>query len=129
MALVLVVDDSPMIQKVAKAVLTKMGHEVRVAGVVKSALTRIEGEPCDLIVMDLNLPDLRGDDAIEIIRKRMKLEVPIIVLSGEIKTEVMLRLKTLGISAFVAKSDEFISRLSEEVDKALSTTATRAPGR
>ena len=129
MALVLVVDDSPMIQKVAKAVLTKMGHEVRVAGVVKSALTRIEGEPCDLIVMDLNLPDLRGDDAIEIIRKCMKLEVPIIVLSGEIKTEVMLRLKTLGISAFVAKSDEFISRLSEEVDKALSTTATRAPGR
>ena len=129
MAVVLVVDDSPMIQKVAKAVLTKMGHEVRVAGVVKSALTRIEGEPCDLIVMDLNLPDLRGDDAIEIIRKRMKLEVPIIVLSGEIKTEVMLRLKTLGISAFVAKSDEFISRLSEEVDKALSTTATQAPGR
>ena len=120
MALILVVDDSPMIQKAAKALLSKKGHDVRVAGVVKSALTRIEGEPLDLIIMDLNLPDLRGDDAIEIIRKQMKVNVSIIVLSGEIKTEVMARLKALGISAFVAKSADFISRLSEEVDKALS---------
>ncbi len=95
MALILVVDDSPMIQKAANALLTKKGHDVRVVGVVKSAFTRIEGESFDLIVMDLNLPDLRGDDAIEIIRKQMKVKVPIIVLSGEIKTEVMLRLKTL----------------------------------
>ena len=70
--------------------------------------------------MDLNLPDLRGEDAIEIIRKQMKNSVPIIVLSGEIKTEVMVRLKSLGISAFVAKSADFLIRLSEEVDKALS---------
>ncbi len=102
------------------ALLAKKGHDVRVAGVVKSALTRIEGEPLDLIIMDLNLPDLRGDDAIEMIRKQMKVKVPIIVLSGEIKTEVMVRLKTLGISAFVAKSADFLIRLSEEVDKALS---------
>ncbi len=50
----------------------------------------------------------------------MKITVPILVLSGEIKTEVMARLKALGISAFVAKSADFTSRLSEEVDKALS---------
>lgn len=109
-----------MIQKAAKALLSKKGHDVRVAGVVKSALIRIEGEPLDLIIMDLNLPDLRGDDAIEIIRKQMNLKVPIIVLSGEIKTEVMVRLKALGIFAFVAKSADFLTRLSEEVDKALS---------
>ena len=119
MALILVVDDSPMIQKAAKALLAQKGHDVRVVGVVKSALTRVEGEPLDLIIMDLNLPDLRGEDAIEIIRKQMKNSVPIIVLSGEIKTEVMVRLKTLGISAFVAKSADFLIRLSEEVDKAL----------
>lgn len=120
MALILVVDDSPMIQKVAKAVLTKMGHEVRIAGVVKSALTRIEGETFDLILMDLNLPDLRGDDAIKIIREQMNVEVPIIVFSGEIKTDVMMKLQPLGISAFVAKGDEFVFRLSEEVNRALS---------
>ena len=120
MALILVVDDSPMIQKVAKALLTKKGHDVRVTALVKSALTRIGGEPPDLIIMDLNLPDMRGDDAIEMIRNQMKVEVPIIVLSGEIKSEVMLRLKPLGISAFVTKSDEFVFRLSEEVDKALT---------
>ena len=89
------------------------------------SLDRIEGESFDLIVMDLNLPDLRGDDAIEIIRKQMKVTVPVIVLSGEIKTEVMVRLKTLGISGFVAKSDEFLFRLSEEVDKALAEELSR----
>ena len=110
-----------MIQKVAKAVLTKMGHEVRIAGVVKSALTRIEGETFDLILMDLNLPDLRGDDAIKIIREQMNVEVPIIVFSGEIKTDVMMKLRPLGISAFVAKGEEFVFRLSEEVDKTLAS--------
>ena len=109
-----------MIQKVAKALLTKKGHDVRVTALVKNALNRIGGEPFDLIIMDLNLPDLRGDDAIEMIRKQMKVKVPIIVLSGEIKTEVMRRLRALGISAFVAKSEEFVFRLSEEVGKALS---------
>ena len=93
---------------------------MRVVGSVKSAFTRIEGESFDLIIMDLNLPGLRGEDGIEAIRKQMKVKVPIIVLSGEINLEVMLRLKPLGISAFVAKSDEFVIRLSEEVDKALS---------
>ena len=120
MALILVVDDSPMIQKVANALLTKKGHDVRVTALVKSALNRIGLEPFDLIIMDLNLPHLRGDDAIEMIRKQMKVKVPIIVLSGEIKTEVMLRLKPLGVSAFVTKSDDFLLRLSDEVDKALS---------
>ena len=38
--MILVVDDSPMIQKAAKALLTKKGHDVRVVGVVKSAFTR-----------------------------------------------------------------------------------------
>ncbi len=127
MALILVVDDSPMIQKVAKALLTKKGHDVRVVGVVKSALTRIKGEPFDLIVMDLNLPDIRGDDAIEMIRKQMKVKVPIIVLSGEIRPDVVLRLQPLGISAFVAKSDEFVFRLSEEVDKVLSENPEQRP--
>ena len=74
MALILVVDDSPMIQKAAKALLSQKGHDVRVAGVVKSALIRIEGEKFDLIIMDLNLPDLQGDVAIEVIRKQMKVK-------------------------------------------------------
>ncbi len=113
-------NDDNLAVKAAKALLTKKGHDVRVVGVVKSAFTRIEGEPFDLIVMDLNLPDLRGDDAIETIRNQMNLKVPIIVLSGEIKPEVVLRLKPLGISAFVTKSADFVLRLSEEVDKALS---------
>ena len=120
MALILVVDDSPMIQKVAKAVLTKMGHEVHIVGVVKSALARIQGETFDLILMDLNLPDMRGDEAIKIIREHMHVEAPIIVFSGEIKTDVMMKLQPLGISAFVAKGEEFVFRLTKEVNRALS---------
>ena len=123
MALILVVDDSPMIQKVTNAVLTKKGHDVRVAGVVKSAFTRIKGESFDLIIMDLNLPDLPGDETIEVIRKQMKIKVPIIVLSGSIEPKVIQRLKPLGISAFVAKSEQFLFRLSEEVDKVLSSAS------
>ena len=81
----------------------------------------LRGRLFDLILMDLNLPDLRGDDAIKIIREHMKVEVPIIVFSGEIKTDVMVKLQPLGISAFVAKGEEFVFRLGEEVDKALSS--------
>lgn len=70
--------------------------------------------------MDLNLPDLRGDEAIEIIRRRMKYIGPIIVLSGSIETDVVVKLAPLNISAFVTKSKEFVTRLNEEVDKGLA---------
>jgi CheY-like chemotaxis protein len=120
LALILVVDDSPMIQKVANAFLTRKGHDVRVVGTVKGALTRMEAERFDLILMDLNLPDMPGDQAIEVIRKVKRVGAPIIVLSAEIKVDVVLKLQPYGVTGFVAKSDDFIVRLSGEVDKALA---------
>ena len=49
----------------------------------------------------------------------MKIETPIIVLSGEIKAETVKLLKPLGVSGFVTKSDNFEMKLREEMAKVL----------
>jgi len=119
-ALILVVDDSQMVQKAVKDLLEKKEHRIRMAGTVRTAVNRIRSQKFDLILMDLNLPDARGEEAIRELRLQMKVKTPIIVLSGEIKAETVIALKPFGISGFVIKSDDFERRLDEEVDKSLS---------
>jgi CheY-like chemotaxis protein len=119
MANILLIEDSVMVQQIVKTVLEGKGHRLWVSGKVGTSLSRIETARIDLILMDLNLPDARGEDAIRAIRQHLKLETPIIVLSGEIKIETVVALKPLGVSGFIAKADDFVERLNEEVNKAL----------
>ncbi len=81
---VLVVDDSQFLTAILSSTLQGAGFEVRVAGTVKEAVQslRTEGIP-DLLVLDLNLPDLPGDQACKAIRKAPACaDLPIVLISG-----------------------------------------------
>ena len=120
MASILLVEDSDMIQKVVDRLLSRKGHDVRIAGSVREAVEGMREGTYDLILMDLNLPDARGEAAVSFLRDVMKVSTPVVVISSEIKVDTVFELQPYGISAFVAKSEDFVARLSEEVDKALS---------
>ena len=68
-----------------KNLLEKEGHRVEVTGLIKSAIDVLRSNRFDLILMDLNLPDFRGEQAIRLLRRNLQLDTPIVVLSGEIK--------------------------------------------
>lgn len=62
MADVLVVDDDPDVRALIGLLLDRMGHEVRVAATAEEALLRSAERRPDLLLLDLSLPGLNGDE-------------------------------------------------------------------
>ena len=120
MASILLVDDSEMIQKTVSQVLQKVGHEVAVAGTVREGISLAMKSAYDLVLMDLNLPDYRGEEAIRGLRENMGVKAPILVISGEIAVDTVLQLQAYDVAGYVAKSEDFFQRLLEEVTKTLN---------
>jgi two-component system, OmpR family, KDP operon response regulator KdpE len=76
---VLVVDDEPQIRRLLRVSLTAKGYHLIEAGTGEQALTRAATEHPDLVVLDLGLPDMDGQEVVR--RLREWTTVPIIVLS------------------------------------------------
>ena len=97
----LLVDDEPQILRALTPALTAAGYTVETAATGEEALTCMAGEPCDVVILDLGLPDMDGKDVIQRIREWS--EAPIIVLSArDLETEKIAALD-LGADDFVNK--------------------------
>jgi len=60
MAKIFVVDDSDMIKKIVVGTLEKGGHQVIEASNGVDALNKINNNPCELVITDLNMPKMDG---------------------------------------------------------------------
>jgi CheY-like chemotaxis protein len=67
---ILVVEDVPSQQKLLERALTSSGHSVATAGSGLQAVDRVEQEPFDVVLMDVQMPGMSGLDAIRVIRER-----------------------------------------------------------
>lgn len=77
---ILVVDDDPDILTVLKGNLELDGYEVITASSGKQALKQFDHQPPDLVVLDLNLPDIDGVQVCRTLRSRT--QTPIIMLTA-----------------------------------------------
>lgn len=80
---ILVVDDSPTMRRM---VITSLGSLQKVkstqAGSGLEAIERLAIEPVDLMVLDLNMPDMHGMEVIDFVRKHHAYrDIPIVVLT------------------------------------------------
>jgi two-component system, sensor histidine kinase and response regulator len=67
---ILLAEDNIVNQRVAVGLLSKRGHEVTVVGTGKEALERLDGGRFDVILMDVQMPEMGGLEATSIIRRR-----------------------------------------------------------
>ncbi len=67
---VLVAEDNPVNQKVSRHILEKLGYQADVVADGKAALTALEKNNYDLILMDIQMPELDGLETTRIIRER-----------------------------------------------------------
>ncbi|MFN8123834.1 MAG: response regulator transcription factor [Thermoleophilia bacterium] len=98
---VLIVDDEPEILDIASAYLTRAEFAVRRAATGQRALDVIALQPPDLIILDLMLPDLSGEEVCATIRRTS--DVPIIMLTARSAEADRLRGLALGADDFLVK--------------------------
>jgi two-component system alkaline phosphatase synthesis response regulator PhoP len=98
---ILVVDDEPKIVKQARDYLERGGFRVIDAGDGKTALVRARSERPDLIVLDLNLPEMDGLDVCRALRKES--DVPVIMLTARVEETDRLIGLELGADDYITK--------------------------
>lgn len=76
---ILVIDDEPQIRKFLRISLTATGYKVVEAETGAQGADAAKAESPDLVILDLGLPDIDGQEVITLIREHS--QVPIIVLS------------------------------------------------
>ena len=82
-ARILVIDDDPDIRTMLVDLLSSQSTIVTESNAI-DAIPPLDWEPFDLLIIDLNMPDLIGEDAIELIRARPAgANLPIIVISAD----------------------------------------------
>ncbi|HEX4823241.1 MAG TPA: response regulator [Candidatus Polarisedimenticolaceae bacterium] len=88
---ILVVDDQDDIRETARAVLASAGYEVVAAPSGREALRLARSEPFDLMLLDINMPDLDGWATLRLVRADEALEslrVAMFSVKGEVRDKV-----------------------------------------
>lgn len=98
---ILIIDDEPKIVDVVRSYLEYDGYEVSSAYNGKHALSMFQEFETDLVILDLMLPDLSGEEICRLIRKRS--DVPIIMLTAKVEEENILAGLEMGADDYVTK--------------------------
>ncbi|HHJ1298978.1 response regulator [Pseudomonas sp. P1B16] len=103
-ARILLVEDNPVNQLVAKGMLAKLGCQVQVASQGAEALECLEQDEFDLVLMDCNMPVMDGYEASRRIRQSGRWpELPIVALTANAMPEERERCRAAGMNDYLAK--------------------------
>jgi PAS domain S-box-containing protein len=100
---VLVVEDIPLNQLLMKTLLDDFGFECELAANGKIAIEKLQIKPYDIILMDLQMPEMNGFEATDHIRNKLKLTIPIIALTADVTTVDLAKCKAVGMNDYIAK--------------------------
>ncbi|MCU0875297.1 MAG: PAS domain S-box protein, partial [Pirellulaceae bacterium] len=101
---ILLAEDSPANQKLAVGLLKKRGHQVVIANNGKEAYDTFLAQPFDLILMDVQMPEMDGFDATVAIRASERdSHVPIVAMTAHAMKGDQERCLEAGMDAYIAK--------------------------
>ncbi|MFQ3174420.1 MAG: PAS domain S-box-containing protein, partial [Flavobacterium sp.] len=100
---VLVAEDVPLNQLLIKIILNDFGFDYEVVENGKIAIEKLQTNTYDIILMDLQMPEMNGFEATEYIRKTMKSKIPIIALTADVTTVDVFKCKEFGMDDYISK--------------------------
>lgn len=102
---ILYVEDSPYNLLLVKAILaSRKDLQLLTAATAAQGLATAQHHQFDLLLLDLNLPDMRGEELLRRFRMIPGFEcIPVIVISGESVPDRLERLKHLGVADILIK--------------------------
>ena len=113
MTRIMIVEDELAIRRLLRTSLTSQGFQVIEAADGGQALAEIEQAEPDLVILDLGLPDIQGQELIRIIRTQGS-TLPIVVLSSRTDERGKVEALDLGADDYVTKpfgTDELLARI------------------
>lgn len=100
---VLVVEDIVLNQLLMRTLLDDFGFECDIADNGKIATEKIQTKKYDVVLMDLQMPEMNGFEATDFIRKKMKSNIPIIALTADVTTVDLAKCTAVGMNDYIAK--------------------------
>lgn len=127
---ILVAEDEPTNILIIQTALKNMGNNPVIATNGAKVIKRLEKERFDLILMDIQMPEIDGYEATKIIRNRLKLSVPIIGLSAQTNKTKIKQCLSVGMNAFIIKPfdiETLINTINQQLTPALLPPQTIKP--
>jgi signal transduction histidine kinase/CheY-like chemotaxis protein len=131
---VLVAEDNPVNQRLAVRLLEKRGHRVQVAVNGREALQALDRDEFDLVLMDVQMPEMDGVEATAAIREKEKgsgLHLPIIALTANAMKGDREKYLASGMDGYLAKPirplelDELLaSQIARRMESILTPSTT-----
>jgi CheY-like chemotaxis protein len=122
---ILVTEDNPITQVLMVDLLEKLGHTVLTASSGREALAALERQPFDVVLMDVEMPDMSGLEITSQIRAREQgsgQHVPIIAVTAHAMTGDRERCLRAGMDGYLAKplqAPELVEAFAELVPAAV----------
>lgn len=98
MARILVIDDSEVVLEAAAAALEEAGYEV-----LTSTAPRAPDEAIDFVLLDVQMPDVFGDDVARYFREELGVTAPIYLFSSVPEEELRERARAAGATGYLCK--------------------------
>ena len=100
----LVVDDNSMNRIMLSRYITKLGYQATLAENGRQALEKLQGEPFDLVLLDVQMPEMDGYQVLEHLKADPRLrDIPVIMISAVEELESVVRCIELGAQDYLPK--------------------------
>ncbi len=98
------VDDSPSVRQMVGLALMQAGHKVVEAADGRQALEKLKSNPVNMVITDLNMPNMNGIELIRNLRANPAFKyTPIIMLTTETQAEKKAAGKAAGATGWIVK--------------------------
>src|SRR5437879_11110330 len=104
----LIVDDNEMNRDMLARRLARKGYVIGLAGNAKELLERVEREGVDLVLLDIEMPEISGLDALKTLREAYSpIELPVIMVTAKNQSEDIVKALDLGANDYLTKPIDF----------------------
>jgi len=121
MTKIAIIEDDPVISQMYRMKFEANGFDVQLASNGNLGISLVESFLPDMILLDLQMPEMNGTDALKVIRKNdWGRNIPVIVLTNMGEEESPKELRALGIHSYIVKANLTPKQVVQQVKQALN---------
>lgn len=118
---ILILDDSPIALELERQALEARGHQVATAEDILAFQALLDGFRPELVLTDLEMPDLPGHEVVRILKRDPATErIPVVIFSGRPDAELAAIAERVGADGHLSKA-QGIERLGQMVDELIDS--------